>query len=159
MNILVSGSTGLVGTALITVLTAAGHEVIRLVRVKSRTPSKEIIGWDPAAHYIDAAGLEGLDAIVHLAGEPIASGRWNSAKKARIRGEVFFRNDNKWRQSVLRSSLLGDNGSVTGLQQVVPRFRSAEDILACPLMDRLIGVHGTNDSEPLEALRCSRQQS
>jgi uncharacterized protein (TIGR01777 family) len=85
MNILVSGSTGLVGTALIPALTAAGHEVIRLVRVKSRTPSKEIIGWDPAASYIDAAGLEGLDAIVHLAGEPIASGRWNAAKKARIR--------------------------------------------------------------------------
>ena len=85
MNILVSGSTGMVGTALIAALTAAGHEVIRLVRVKSRTPSKEIIGWDPAASYIDAAGLEGLDAIVHLAGEPIASGRWNTAKKARIR--------------------------------------------------------------------------
>ena len=85
MNILVSGSTGLVGTALIPALTAAGHEVIRLVRSKSRTPSKEIIGWDPAASYIDAAGLERLDAIVHLAGEPIASGRWNSAKKARIR--------------------------------------------------------------------------
>ena len=85
MNILVSGSTGLVGTALISSLTSAGHEVIRLVRVKSRTPSKEIIGWDPAANYIDAAGLEGLDAIVHLAGEPIAAGRWNSAKKARIR--------------------------------------------------------------------------
>jgi uncharacterized protein (TIGR01777 family) len=85
MNILVSGSTGMVGNALIPVLTAAGHEVIRLVRVKSRTPSKEIIGWDPAANYIDAAGLEGLDAVVHLAGEPIASGRWNAAKKTRIR--------------------------------------------------------------------------
>jgi uncharacterized protein (TIGR01777 family) len=85
MNILVSGSTGLVGTALIPALTSAGHEVIRLVRVKSRTPSKEVIGWDPTANYIDAAGLEGLDAIVHLAGEPIASSRWNSVKKARIR--------------------------------------------------------------------------
>src|SRR5579872_4153985 len=85
MNILVSGSTGLVGNALVFVLTAVGHEVIRLVRSKSRTPSKEIIGWDPAASYIDATGLEGLDAIVHLAGEPIASGRWNAVKKARIR--------------------------------------------------------------------------
>jgi len=85
MNILVSGSTGMVGTALISTLTAAGHEVIRLVRVKSRTPSKEIIGWDPAASYIDAAGLEGLDAVVHLAGEPIASSRWTNEKKARIR--------------------------------------------------------------------------
>jgi uncharacterized protein (TIGR01777 family) len=85
MNVLVSGSTGLVGTALIPALMAGGHEVIRLVRAKSRTPSKEIIGWNPEASYIDSAGLEGLDAIIHLAGEPIASGRWNSAKKARIR--------------------------------------------------------------------------
>jgi len=85
MNVLVSGSTGLVGTALIPALTAAGHEVIRLVRSKSRSPSKELIGWDPEAKYIDAAGLEGLGAVVHLAGEPIASGRWNPLKKARIR--------------------------------------------------------------------------
>lgn len=85
MNILVSGSTGLVGTALISALTATGHEVVRLVRSKSRSPSKELIGWNPEAGDIDAAGLEGLDAVVHLAGEPIASGRWNAAKKARIR--------------------------------------------------------------------------
>ncbi len=85
MNILVSGSTGLVGTALVSALNDAGHEVVRLVRTKSRSPSKELIGWDPEANYVDAAGLEGLDAVVHLAGEPIASGRWNAAKKARIR--------------------------------------------------------------------------
>jgi uncharacterized protein (TIGR01777 family) len=85
MNILVSGSTGLVGTALIPALTAGGNEVVRLVRSKSRSPSKELIGWDPEANYIDAAGLEGLDGIVHLAGESIASGRWTALKKARIR--------------------------------------------------------------------------
>lgn len=85
MNVLVSGSTGLVGTALIPSLMAGGHEVIRLVRAKSQTPSKEIIGWNPEAGYIDSAGLEGIDAVIHLAGEPIASGRWNPARKARIR--------------------------------------------------------------------------
>jgi len=84
MNILVSGSTGLVGTALIPVLTGAGHEVVRLVRSKARNPSKELVGWDPAANFIDAADLEGIEAVVHLAGEPIA-GRWNAAKKNRIR--------------------------------------------------------------------------
>lgn len=84
MNILVSGSTGLVGTALIPVLTGTGHEVARLVRSKARNPSKEMVGWDPAANLIDKAGLEGIEAVVHLAGEPIA-GRWNAAKKARIR--------------------------------------------------------------------------
>lgn len=85
MNILVSGSTGLVGTALIPALTGAGNEVVRLVRSKSRSPSKELLGWDPEAKYIDAAGLENVDAVVHLAGEPIAAGRWNALKKARIR--------------------------------------------------------------------------
>jgi uncharacterized protein (TIGR01777 family) len=85
MNILVSGSTGLVGTALIPLLTTGGHEVIRLVRSRSKAPSKELVHWDPDANYVDAAGLEGLDAIVHLAGESIAEGRWNPLKKARIR--------------------------------------------------------------------------
>jgi uncharacterized protein (TIGR01777 family) len=85
MNILVSGSTGLVGTALLPLLTTGGHDVVRLVRSKSRTASRELIHWDPDASYVDAAGLEGLDAIVHLAGEPIAPGRWSPARKARIR--------------------------------------------------------------------------
>jgi len=85
MRILVSGSSGLVGTALIPVLTGAGHEVARLIRAKSGSPSKELVAWDPEAGSIDAAGLEGLDAAVHLAGESIASGRWTAAKKARIR--------------------------------------------------------------------------
>ena len=85
MNILISGSTGLIGNALIPLLTTGGHEVVRLVRTKSRTPSKEIISWDPDTGFIDAAGLEGIDAVVHLAGEPVANGRWTAAKKARIR--------------------------------------------------------------------------
>src|SRR5579863_4802523 len=85
MHILVSGSTGLVGTALVPALTGAGHEVVRLVRSKSRSPSKELIHWEPETKYIDSAGLKNLDAVVHLAGEPIASGRWNPLKKARIR--------------------------------------------------------------------------
>jgi uncharacterized protein (TIGR01777 family) len=85
MNILVSGSTGLVGTALLPLLTTSGHDVVRLVRSKSKTTSRELIHWDPDASYVDAAGLEGIDAIVHLAGEPIAPGRWSPARKARIR--------------------------------------------------------------------------
>lgn len=85
MRILISGSSGLVGTALIPVLTTAGHEVVRLVRSKSSSPSKELLAWDPESGALDAAGLEGLDAVVHLAGESIASGRWTASKKARIR--------------------------------------------------------------------------
>lgn len=85
MNILISGSTGLVGTALIPRLTAQGDEVIRLVRSKSKSPAGEMVNWNPEANYVDAAGLERADVVVHLAGEGIASGRWTPAKKARIR--------------------------------------------------------------------------
>jgi hypothetical protein len=85
MRVLVSGSSGLVGSALIPSLTAAGHDVVRLVRSKSANPSKELVSWDPTRNQIDAGGLGGIDAVVHLAGESIASGRWNSERKARIR--------------------------------------------------------------------------
>ena len=85
MLVAVSGSTGLVGSEVVASLSAAGHEVVRLVR---RVPSlgEKAVRWDPAKGEVDAAGLEGLDAVVHLAGENIASGRWNAARKAAIRG-------------------------------------------------------------------------
>jgi uncharacterized protein (TIGR01777 family) len=76
MKIALTGSTGLVGSALVPLLTDAGHEIVRLAR-----PAQ----WDPEARTIDAAALNGLDAVVHLAGENIAAGRWTSARKARIR--------------------------------------------------------------------------
>ena len=85
MRILVSGSSGLVGSALIPTLTAAGHDVVRLVRSKSANRSKELASWDPAKGQIDVSGLSDIDAVVHLAGESIASGRWNAERKARIR--------------------------------------------------------------------------
>jgi hypothetical protein len=68
----------------VTSLSAAGHEVVRLVR-RAPAPGEKAVRWDPEKGEIDAAGLEGLDAVVHLAGENIASGRWNAARKAAIR--------------------------------------------------------------------------
>jgi uncharacterized protein (TIGR01777 family) len=84
MKILVSGSTGLVGTALVSSLTGAGHQVIRLVRSQPGPGEKDIY-WDPATGTLDSNRLEGFDAVVHLAGESIAEGRWTAEKKARIR--------------------------------------------------------------------------
>lgn len=81
MKILVSGSTGLVGSTLAPFLTTGDHNVVRLVRKETN----QGIRWNPAAGEIDAAKLEGLDAVVHLAGENIGDGRWTDAKKARIR--------------------------------------------------------------------------
>ncbi|HWJ98009.1 MAG TPA: TIGR01777 family oxidoreductase [Acidimicrobiales bacterium] len=82
MDIAITGSTGLIGQALTTSLRAAGHHVIPVVRSAS---SPGTIRWDPGAGTIDAASLEGVDAVVHLAGEGIASGRWTDAQRDRIR--------------------------------------------------------------------------
>lgn len=82
MDVLVSGATGLVGSALVPALTNEGHRVVRLTR--SEDGGDGSVRWDPSAGTIDAARLEGIDAVVHLAGENIV-GRWTSAKKARIR--------------------------------------------------------------------------
>jgi uncharacterized protein (TIGR01777 family) len=85
MRVAVSGSTGLVGSEVVTVLSGAGHEVVRLVRRAPAHEEKSVLRWEPEMGEIDAVGLEGLDAVVHLAGENIASGRWTAARKAAIR--------------------------------------------------------------------------
>jgi uncharacterized protein (TIGR01777 family) len=83
MRILVSGSHGLVGKALIGSLTSDGHEIVRLVRGKPSGAAE--VEWHPNQGTIEAASLEGFDAVVHLAGESIASGRWTDEKKRAIR--------------------------------------------------------------------------
>lgn len=82
MDVLVSGSTGLIGTALVSALEERGDRVVRLVR--SGGGGRDAVRWDPSAGTIEAEGLEGIDAVVHLAGEGIADGRWTAQKKARI---------------------------------------------------------------------------
>ncbi|MCC7262863.1 MAG: TIGR01777 family oxidoreductase [Candidatus Latescibacteria bacterium] len=81
MKVLVSGTGGLIGGGLVRALRALGHEVWCLRRGST---SGETIGWDPAAGHLEAAVLEGLDAVVHLAGENIAAGRWTPARKRAI---------------------------------------------------------------------------
>jgi uncharacterized protein (TIGR01777 family) len=83
MRVAVSASTGLVGRALCTALVRRGDEVMRMVR-GGRQPGPDEIPWDPAHEELDPEALSGLDAVVHLSGEPIASGRWNAIKKQRI---------------------------------------------------------------------------
>jgi hypothetical protein len=76
MRILVTGASGLVGSALCPALEAAGHAVVRLARSGP-------VSWSPTARSIDGAALDGIDAVVHLAGESVA-GRWTPARKQRI---------------------------------------------------------------------------
>jgi uncharacterized protein len=82
MKVLVTGSHGLVGSQLISFLTSQGHQVVRLAR--SKTSNDQIL-WDPDRGQIDRNSLEGFDAVVHLAGDNIASGRWTAKKKVSIR--------------------------------------------------------------------------
>lgn len=83
-TIAVSGSSGLVGSALVAFLRTGGHRVVRLVRREPQHGADELL-FDPAGGRIDAEALSGLDAVVHLAGENIAGARWTSSKKRRIR--------------------------------------------------------------------------
>lgn len=83
MKILISGSTGLIGSALCAALTDGGHEIARLVRESPRSRQSEVT-WRPDRQEIDLKGIEGFDAVVHLAGENVASGRWTEAVKQRI---------------------------------------------------------------------------
>ncbi|MFF3688353.1 TIGR01777 family oxidoreductase [Streptomyces sp. NPDC002187] len=83
MRIAVTGSTGLIGTALVHSLRADGHEVVRLVRRPARAGDE--VEWDPDRQYVDVAGLVGCDGVVHLAGAGIAGRRWTDAYKRQIR--------------------------------------------------------------------------
>ena len=90
MRILVSGSTGFLGTAVVETLERQGHAVSRLVRPgttqKSATRARGLaVQWDPVAGRFDAAGAEGAEALIHLAGASIAGGRWNASRKELLR--------------------------------------------------------------------------
>lgn len=84
MKILVTGASGLVGSAVVQHLSSGGVEILQLVRTPPRDPSHEVL-WNPEKGIDEAEKLEGLSAVIHLAGEPIAEGRWTEEKKRRIR--------------------------------------------------------------------------
>ena len=88
MNIIVTGSSGLIGSALVAALINRGDRVTCLVRTAAhplRADGAREVLWNPARGEVDAPELEGHDAAVHLAGDPIAEGRWTPEKKRRIR--------------------------------------------------------------------------
>jgi uncharacterized protein (TIGR01777 family) len=82
-RIAVTGSAGLIGSALARSLSADGHEVVRLVRREPAAPDE--VRWDPERQYVDVAGLRGCEAVVHLAGAGVGDHRWTEAYKREIR--------------------------------------------------------------------------
>lgn len=82
LRIAITGASGMIGRALRPLLTAMGHEVVAVVR---RRPREQEIFWKPSQGTIETAAFEGVDAVIHLAGESIAGARWTESVKQRIR--------------------------------------------------------------------------
>jgi uncharacterized protein (TIGR01777 family) len=84
MKVLISGATGMVGSKLYMSLLAKRHRLIRIARSVPKAAGNDLV-WDGKTVPADVSRFEGFDAVVHLAGESIASGRWTEARKKRIR--------------------------------------------------------------------------
>jgi uncharacterized protein len=82
MKIVVTGSSGLIGTALVRALRADGHDVRRLVRRDPRAADES--QWDPSRRQIDGSALDGAEAVIHLAGLGVADKRWSEARKRAV---------------------------------------------------------------------------
>ena len=129
MKVAISGASGLIGTALRASLTSDGHEVVALTR-RASLPPLETISWDVDKGRFDASGLEGVDAVIHLAGEPVAK-RWNQARKtailqSRVRGTKLLveglkslKNPPKLLLSASAVGFYGDGGD-TELDEAAP---------------------------------------
>src|SRR5947209_13881741 len=83
LRVVVTGSSGLIGTALVRSLRGDGHEVVRLVRRNPSAPDER--EWDPARRQLDPGVLDGADAVVHLAGVGVGDHRWSDAHKHAVR--------------------------------------------------------------------------
>jgi uncharacterized protein (TIGR01777 family) len=122
MRVLVTGGTGLLGRALSEALRGAGHDVT----VTSRTAGPGRVVWDPAVGPPPVDALEGLDAVVHLLGEPVADRRWNDAQKALIR-------DSRWL-------------STRRLVEALGRTTRRPGVLVCA---SAVGIYGERGEERL----------
>ncbi|MFM1967198.1 MAG: hypothetical protein RL590_55 [Actinomycetota bacterium] len=133
-RIAVTGASGLIGTALIGHLKSEGHTVQRLVR--RPVVSADEIQWDPAAGTVDLTALEGVDAVIHLAGANVGDKRWSKKYKAeilnsRLLGTTTIANAvNAVKPQVfISSSAIGWYGE-TGNRAVTEEDRPGDDFLA-----------------------------
>lgn len=83
LTVLISGASGVIGSAVIPFLTTGGHRVIRLVR-RPPEPGSDEVFWDPASGVIRLEGIDRIDAVLHLAGENLDNGRWTPSRKKKI---------------------------------------------------------------------------
>jgi uncharacterized protein len=84
MLILITGGTGLIGSLLSKKLIAKGHKVRVLSRAKREIPGIEVFTWDYSKNFLETGAMEGVEVLVHLAGEGIADGRWTESRKKQL---------------------------------------------------------------------------
>ncbi len=133
-RIAITGASGLIGTALVGHLKSEGHTVQRLVRRKPVAPDE--VFWDPNAGTVDLAPLEGVDAVIHLAGAGVGDKRWSKKYKAQILNSRLYGTNTiasaveKLKPSVFISgSAIGWYGE-TGNRAVTESDRAGDDFLA-----------------------------
>jgi uncharacterized protein (TIGR01777 family) len=125
MRILISGASGFIGSNLVAALRFAQHEVVALVRERSKVGPGSFF-WDPLKNHIDPAAFAGVDAIINLAGENIGGGRWSATRK----------------KAIYESRILGTRSIVHALSQLrenVPVLISAS----------AVGIYGDRGDEVL----------
>ncbi|MEN6627909.1 MAG: TIGR01777 family oxidoreductase [Candidatus Sumerlaeia bacterium] len=125
MKIFISGSGGFIGNRLVAHLRAGGHEVVRMVR--SQPPGDEAVFWQPASGRFDRSVLEEADAVINLAGENIAAGRWTEERKRSMRDS-----------RVVSTQLLAEAIAAVGRRPRVLVNASA------------VGIYGNRGDEPLD---------
>lgn len=124
MKVLITGASGLLGSALRPLLASEGRQVIRMGREASQLP--DVITWNPARREIDRSKFEGFAAVVHLAGENIAGSRWSDEAKSRIR-----------------------NSRIEGtrfLSEELAKLKNKPEVLVCA---SAVGFYGDRGDEPL----------
>ena len=128
MRIVLTGGTGLIGAHLVRSLGAQGHQLTLLTRDPARAPAGvQAVAWQPLEEAAPAQALHGADAVIHLAGEPIAAGRWTAARRERIEAS-------RW---------TGTANLVRGLSAAEPRPRVL-------LAGSAVGYYGNRGDESLE---------
>ncbi|WP_019545877.1 TIGR01777 family oxidoreductase [Streptomyces sulphureus] len=127
MRIAITGSTGLIGSALTDSLSADGHTVVRLVREGTKRVGGESFVWDPKRQYVDAEGLAGCDAVVHLAGAGVGDRRWTAAYKKEL-----------WDSRVLGTAAIAE---------AVAELHTPPRVLVC---GSAVGFYGDTGDRPVD---------
>lgn len=139
MNILITGGTGLLGTALTQLLLSKGHTVSLLSRQKQYIPNVQVYEWNLSSNYIEAGALENADVIVHLAGAGIADKRWTEARKKEIIDsrvkplqliEQQLIEKNMPPKALISASAIGFYGGDTGNSELSEESAAGNDFLA-----------------------------